>query len=164
MKKPKALRHLNQKDEGRDGFTLIEIMMVVVIIGLLLTIIVPGVVQARGSSQNARLANDWRTFSSAFQTFTLENGTYPDEVAQSVIPTGMDDYLRSFKWTETTFVGGSWDWDYDSYGIMAGVSLVSSNLGMGQMQRLDDRFDDGDLSSGFFQKLGPTRFAMILEH
>ncbi len=147
-----------------SGFTLVEILMVVVIVGLLLAVLVPGVSHARETSQNARLANDWRAFTATFQSFTLENGNYPADAAAAVIPIGMDEHLKEFEWTEETFVGGNWDWDYNSFGIRAGVSLVGSNINLPQMQDFDDKFDDGDLASGFFQKIGATRYALILEH
>lgn len=59
------------------GFTLIEIMVVVVIIAILAAIIVPNVV---GRAEDARIAKaqaDIRTLESALAMYRLDNGHYP---------------------------------------------------------------------------------------
>ncbi len=148
---------------GRRGFTLIEIMIVLIIIGLLASMAMAAVNQAREIAQNNRLVNDFRHISHAFQRFSLETGQFPEDAASGVIPVDMTEYLRSMAFTGTTFIGGSWDWDKDTFGITAGVSLVQSNANVGQMGDVDGMLDDGDLTAGLFQRLGANRYTLIIE-
>jgi prepilin-type N-terminal cleavage/methylation domain-containing protein len=56
----------------RQGFTLVEIMIVVAIIALLAAIAVPGFLRARKRSQATRILNDLRMIDSAVDQYALE--------------------------------------------------------------------------------------------
>ena len=79
MKQNKQLR--------RAGFTLVEIMIVVAIIGLLAAIAIPNFVKARATSQANACINNLRQIDAAANQFALEKGkkttdpiTYPDDL------------------------------------------------------------------------------------
>jgi len=59
---------------ANKGFTLVEIMIVVAIIGLLAAIAIPNFVRARKSSQTNACINNLRQIDSAKQQWALENG------------------------------------------------------------------------------------------
>ena len=145
------------------GFSLVEILILVVIIGLLANLAIPSLNEVREAAQNGRLINDWRTFSGAFHEFALENGAFPDEVNRGTIPAGMEEYLSETQFTDTTFVGGNWDWDMANFGVSAGLSIVDTNLDNPQFEKIDARIDDGDLSTGLFRRVGSTRYMYVLE-
>jgi len=55
------------------GFTLVEIMIVIAIIGLLVAIAVPNFVKARGTSQKNACINNLREIDGAKEQWALEN-------------------------------------------------------------------------------------------
>src|SRR5512138_528979 len=57
----------------KKGFTLVEIMIVVAIIGLLATIAIPNFVRARTTSQMNACINNLRQIDGAVQQYLLEN-------------------------------------------------------------------------------------------
>jgi prepilin-type N-terminal cleavage/methylation domain-containing protein len=56
-----------------SGFTLVEIMIVVAIIGLLATIAIPNFVRARLKAQQSACINNLKQIDGAKQTWALEN-------------------------------------------------------------------------------------------
>ena len=145
------------------GFTLVEIMIVVVIIGLLAAMAIPAYGRIQGAAQANRFISDVRTFAQAFETYSLKNGAWPANAGTGIVPAGMSGELRNAAWSVTkNSVGGRWNWDYNNFGITAGISCVNSIYTDAEMAAIDAKIDDGDLTTGRFQKIG-TRFVYILE-
>ena len=62
----------------RTGFTLIEIMVVVVILGILATIVIPRFLGREEQARRIAARVQIKNFESALAMFKLDNGFYPD--------------------------------------------------------------------------------------
>jgi general secretion pathway protein G len=59
------------------GFTLIELMIVIVIIGILATLLVPRIMDRPEEARRIKAKTDIRTIESALKLYKLDNGSYP---------------------------------------------------------------------------------------
>lgn len=73
------------------GFTLVEIMIVVAIIGLLAAIAIPNFVKARNTAQANACINNMRQIDSAIQQWALETGK---KDVDPIDPAGIVEYIK----------------------------------------------------------------------
>jgi prepilin-type N-terminal cleavage/methylation domain-containing protein len=72
----------------QQGFTLVEIMIVVAIIALLAAIAIPNLLRARMTSNDALAKATLRAISTAAESFgTSNNGNYPGDINSLTTPT-----------------------------------------------------------------------------
>src|SRR4026208_2539331 len=77
-----SLIHNMKTSSSRQGFTLVEIMIVVVIIGLLAAMAIPAFQKVRTSSQDKAVLNNARQLAAAADQYYLENGaTFADSTS-----------------------------------------------------------------------------------
>lgn len=69
------IRHHRQNLQS--GFTLIEIMVVVVIIGILASVVVPRIMDNPDKARAAKAKNDIQAIESALELYKLDNYVYP---------------------------------------------------------------------------------------
>lgn len=137
--------------DHESGFTLVEIMTVVVIIGLLASIALPAFSLSRKTAIANRVAEDLRTFTDAFEIYATENGSYPADMGPGSLPSVMNDYLRKSVFEAKTPAGGNYDWDNGQFGTTAGVSVFSPTVELEVLQKVDTILDDGNLAAGRFR-------------
>ncbi len=67
-----------------QGFTLIELMIVVVIIGLLASLVAPEMFGKVGSTKRKTAATQMNMFQTSLDTYRLDLGTYPNSLNELV--------------------------------------------------------------------------------
>lgn len=80
------------KNRKAQGFTLVEIMIVVVIIGLLAAMAIPAFQKVRAASREKTIENNVRQLAAALDQYVLENGA---STANSAALVGTDKYVKT---------------------------------------------------------------------
>ncbi|WP_309400303.1 type II secretion system protein [Cerasicoccus maritimus] len=147
------------------GFTLVEIMVVVVLIGLLAVMAMPAFARVRQAAQNTRFMNDARQFSGAIDTYMLEVGLPPEDFSSGEVGSPLDEYIKPSDFLTQPSIGGVWDIEGDDGGLFyAAVGVDDFTCSMEQIQDIDDKFDDGDTSTGKLQLAdGGSRYYWVIE-
>jgi general secretion pathway protein G len=94
-----GIRRRTARSARQGGFTLIEIMVVVVIIGLLAAVIVPSVVNKVDEARVAKAKQDIASLETALTMFRLDNSRYPttDLGLQALTTQPTDPSIRNWK-------------------------------------------------------------------
>lgn len=71
------MKNRNSDSRYRSGFTLIELMVVILILAILAALIVPRVVGRTGEAKRTKAATDIAQLSNSLQQFRLDNDRYP---------------------------------------------------------------------------------------
>ena len=61
------------------GFTLLELLVVIAIIGIVLSFVVPNVINRPSDARKAKIINDIKVLEAALDLYKLDNGDYPSE-------------------------------------------------------------------------------------
>jgi general secretion pathway protein G len=78
---------------GAAGFTLVEILLVVVIIGMLATIAAINVPKFLGQGREGKVKADLNSISAAVEAYNMVEGKYPGSLQD--LTSGNDPYLKS---------------------------------------------------------------------
>ena len=86
---------LNNRRRDERGFTLTEVMVVVLIVGILLVIAVPTFLGARTRAQDSAAKSSLRATQTAAAVVYTDNETYKDATAKNLWPSCMNDGSHS---------------------------------------------------------------------
>jgi type IV pilus assembly protein PilA len=159
------IKYLNNSDNTAcKGFTLIELMIVIAIIGILAAIAIPNFISYRKKARIAGVATDLKNFEKGFIAYALDEGEFPDD-SHIVLPDlpRMGDYIDLSVWGKTTALGGTYNWEgLDSYPY-AGISIFEATAPQRDLELLDSMLDDGDLTQGKFRQTPNGRYTFIID-
>ncbi len=147
----------------RSAFTLVEILIVVVILGILAAIVVPQFTGATDEARQSTFITSLKTYADACEYFTAREGHYPEDGSSGQIPAGFEFYVDQDEFESPTPLGGVWDVEFNEMGVTSAVGVHFQGVAVPDfMLQIDETFDDGDLDDGIFQQLAADRFYYIV--
>ena len=146
---------------SRIGFTLLEIVIVIVVIGILASMVIPRFANAQSDVRVASAGEDILGMVKALETYNANNGYWPAETAVGVVP---PEITANFKggnpFAKPCPIGSVYDYNNSvtSSGRTVSISLQPSSASpaptITDALALDSFLDDGVLNSGRFQTSG----------
>ena len=143
------MRGAASETRTEEGFTLLELLVAVAIIGILAALAVPAYSVYKARANVASTAADLRGFASGFWAYTVDNEDFPDDT-NLVLPPGMEIFIEPSVWNRGPAIGGQYNWEGPSFYPYAGISIMnppSNDI----LRSLDKALDDGDLTRGRFR-------------
>lgn len=142
------------------GFTLVEIMIVVLIISVLCTVAVPVFGRVKAKAKTSAIVNDFRVFAGAFATYAHESGSWPADADAGVLPPEMAGRIDSTAWSRKTPMGGQYNWEnnqmhfgtrYQGCIVISPTPASPMPLDVNTLLEIDQAIDDGNLLNGNFR-------------
>lgn len=151
----------------RPGFTLVEILIVVVILGILASIVIANLTGATEEARKAAFIANGTEFSEQAAYFALKTGSYLPDSGSGDLPAGFEYYIDAADWENGTPIAGVWDHEsFDTGGYASAVGVHFQDAGEAKddayMTQVDAMGDDGDLATGAFRKIAGDRYYFIV--
>jgi general secretion pathway protein G len=100
----RSVKAKNSERQGEAGFTLVELMIVMTIIGILATIAIPSYIRAVQHAKEAVLREDLHTMRSAIDSYTVDKEKAPQSL-DDLVQAG---YLKSIPKDPMTSRDDTW--------------------------------------------------------
>lgn len=149
------------------AFSLIELLVVVIVIGILAAVVIPNTIRAGDTARLAATAEDLTAIGRAAEAYRNSSGRWPADVNRGVMPDELAEYFKKGNpFGKTVPLGGVYDYDgaTGSRGPRIAIRGGTGNPAPNQAasQELDDYMDDGDLSTGHIRRSGGNTFYYIM--
>jgi len=145
----------------RGGFSLIELLVVIVVIGILAAVVVPNTILAGDTARITATAQDLRSMQLALEAYRNKSGRWPASVGGAMLPPEIQpEFKKTDPFAKTVPTGGIYDYDgaTSSRGPRIRIYGTTGNpIGNDEMiEKLDKEIDDGDIATGRLRKSGNT--------
>ena len=151
---------------ARAGFTLVEILIVVVILGILAAIVIPQFANASDNARQAAFKANLHHLITAGQLYLQKYGELPAQEAGAALPAPLIAELpTTSEFPLRTAIGGYWHVGYFADVKRYGVGIwwpTDETSVYGIVQKVDADIDDGNDATGDFQVRDGSRYYWML--
>ncbi len=147
---------------SKSGFTLIEILIVVAVIGLIASMAIPTFLKVKQNGRAAAFARDVRTIASASETYIMESGAWPPDSSSGTFPAELAGYFSKRFFESKTPMGGHWDYELFESGVVSAVGVSGPTVKEETILAADVVIDDGNLATGQFRKIANGRYYWVI--
>ncbi len=84
---------LSKLKNNQKGFTLLELLIVIVIIGILAVLIIPNLASGPARARDSQRKQDLRNIKTALEAYHVDNSSYPQTT--DVLDDGSTPYMKS---------------------------------------------------------------------
>ncbi|MGM0629462.1 MAG: type II secretion system protein [Patescibacteria group bacterium] len=98
--------------DKKRGFTLIEILAVIAIIGILASVLLVGLDKALNRTYMSVAVAETNQMNTALMLYKIDNKSYPEDANRGECPNGMEGYIDDGIWESGPWPGSSYDWDH----------------------------------------------------
>jgi prepilin-type N-terminal cleavage/methylation domain-containing protein len=132
---PASREGAKRRRKGEAGFTLIEVMIVCLIIGVIANIAIPGLYASLYRAKAARIIEDYNTLVINVHQYYADRSGWPPDQGPGVEPPELTSYLQHrLVWTHEDYqydwelwVDGSGNATQGGTGVLVGFSIVTSD-------------------------------------
>ena len=106
----------------RDGFTFVELMVAMTVVGILASVAVPKYIDLKRRANTTKIIGDFQTVRVAVMSFYADSSYYPAESGSGEIPAHLEKYLPiGFQFTRA-----QWTLDYENWDLESQPDFTSS--------------------------------------
>jgi len=112
----------------RSGFTFVELMIAMTVVGILATVAVPKYIDLKRRANTTKVLGDFQTVRVAVMSFYADSSYFPEEVGAGIAPPHLQKYLpEGFQFNRP-----QWSLDYENWNVgpESGLSNSGSLIGV----------------------------------
>jgi general secretion pathway protein G len=150
------------------AFTLVELIVVIIVIGILAAMTIPKLASAAGETNITATAADLKAITNAVVMYRSEHGTFPRDVNRTQAVSALAPYFKQGNpFEKDAPIGGAYDYEGPPNWNPIQISIRqngSNRFTQAMALELDEYMDNGDLRSGALILHGSRLAYYFLDH
>lgn len=142
-------KFFNGSKTPRRGFTLVELVAVIVVLSVLSAVAIPKFLDYRTHAMGTAIAANLRVYSQACHAYLRDHGRWPGTDGGSGLGTDLDSYIEHGTMNFPTPPGFAFFDGASDGSVPPSVGLYATKIPMAAVTIADQLADDGDVNTGF---------------